>query len=81
MDDKMRAFQAKLAAKYRAMLADLDELIATNDVWQERHPGEQPIDVEPFRVHRHGAALALAAIERGEPIPDAALRMLAQPVD
>lgn len=80
MDEKMRAIQARMVRKYRAMLAELDELIAMNDAWQERHPGEQPIDVEPFRVHRRGAALALAAIERGEPIPDAALRMLYQPL-
>jgi len=70
------ALRRRMIAHYTEMAGDASEWIATTLDWNEAHPDEEPIDIEPLRLVQHGALEIVEALRGWGPIPQRALRLI-----
>lgn len=66
----------RMIAHYRRMAADASSWIAKTLAWNHSHADEEPIDIEAFRLVRHGALEIVDALLDWGPIPERALRLI-----
>jgi hypothetical protein len=70
------ALRGRLIDHYRQMADDAGRWIDQTLDWNESHPREEPVDIEPLRLVRRGALEIIDALRRWAPIPERALRMI-----
>ncbi|HWB08510.1 MAG TPA: hypothetical protein VG826_04775 [Pirellulales bacterium] len=66
----------RLTDHYRQMADDAGRWIDQTLAWNESHPDEEPIDIEPLRLVKRGALEIVAALRGWAPIPQQALRLI-----
>lgn len=70
------AMRHRLIAHYRRMADDASAWVSCTLEWNQTHPDEQPVDVEPLRLVNYGALEIVAALRIWGPIPERALRLI-----
>ncbi|HQU42411.1 MAG TPA: hypothetical protein PK867_06340, partial [Pirellulales bacterium] len=70
------ALRRRMIAHYRQMAADASGWIAKTLAWNHSHADEEPIDIEAFRLVKHGALEIVEALLGWGPIPERALRLI-----
>lgn len=66
----------RLIAHYQNMADEAAAWLASTLHWNQSHPEEEPIDVEPLRLVKRGAVEAIEALRIWGPIPERAVRMI-----
>ena len=70
------AMRRHMIEHYRQMAGDASAWIAKTLDWNQTHPDEEPLDVEPLRLVRHGALEIVEALRAWAPVPERALRLI-----
>lgn len=70
------SLRRRLTDHYRQMAEDAGRWIDETLHWNQSHPDQEPIDVEPLRLVKGGALEIVEALREWAPIPQRALRLI-----
>lgn len=68
--------RGRLLVHYQKMADEAAQWLTSILDWNQSHPQEEPIDVEPLRLVNRGALEAVDALAIWGPIPERAVRMI-----